>query len=114
MSDLEKLHASPRDVALWRRAQQQVLEQRHRPALETYRDLVHRFPGVAQLWFELGIAAAGELDFALADDAFQRTGRLAPDDATMWILLGQQYQRLRRLERVRECFERAVAANPAS
>jgi Flp pilus assembly protein TadD len=113
-SDLTKLRSLPQQVARWQQAQQELLTSRHASALAGYRNLVHRFPGVAQLWFELGMAAAGELDFALAEQAFDRAEQLAPGDASMLVLLGQQYHRLRRLDLARGCFERAVAAEPAS
>lgn len=113
-SDLIKLQRLPRQVARWQQAQQQLLSSRHAPALASYRDLVQRFPGVAQLWFELGMAAAGELNFAQAEQAFGRAEQLSSADASMLVLLGQQYHRLRRLDLARHCFERAVEAEPNS
>jgi len=113
-SDLAKLQCHPRQVALWQNAQQQLLNSRHAPALAGYRNLVQRFPAVAQLWFELGMAAAGELNFELAEQAFGRAEQLAAQDVSMLVLLGQQYHRLRRLVLARSCFERAVAAEPSS
>jgi Flp pilus assembly protein TadD len=113
-TDLIKLQRSPRDSNRWQKAQQQLLSGRQNQALPSYRDLARRFPGVVQLWFELGIAAANDLDFALADEAFRRAEQLAPTDASLLVLLGQQYHRLRRLEKARGCFERAVAADPDS
>jgi tetratricopeptide (TPR) repeat protein len=112
--DLAALQSSPREVARWQQTQQQLMGRQTAPALAGYRDLVRKFDAVAQLWFELGIAAMGELEFDLADDAFRRAMELSTKDVQMLILLAQQYQRLRRLDRVRACFERAVAANPAS
>jgi Flp pilus assembly protein TadD len=112
--ELVKLQNSPREVARWQKAQQQLMGKRFASALAGYRDLVKRFAGVAQLWFELGIAAMGELEFDLADQAFRRTMELSAKDAQMLILLAQQYQRLRRLDQARLCFERAVAADPSS
>jgi Flp pilus assembly protein TadD len=113
-SDLVKLQRSPRDVARWQKAQQHVVAVRHGPALASYGDLVKRFPGVGQLWFELGLAATGELEFNLALDAFSHAERLASKDSSFQVLLGQQFHRLRRLDRARACFERAVQADPAS
>lgn len=113
-SDLARLQCHPRQVALWQNAQQQLLNSRHAPALASYRNLVQRFPAVVQLWFELGIAAAGELNFELAEKAFGRAEELAAHDVSMLVLLGQQYHRLRRLAPARSCFERAVAAEPSS
>jgi tetratricopeptide (TPR) repeat protein len=113
-SDLEKLQQSPRHAVRWQKAQQELLKGRPDAALETYRDLLKRFPGVAGLWFELGLAAAEQLDFDLADRAFQRTSELAPKDVSMLILLGQQYHQLRRLDKARACFERAAAADASS
>src|ERR1041385_4274709 len=112
--DLIKLQRSPRDSNRWQKAQQQLLSGRQNQALPSYRDLARRFPGVVQLWFELGIAAANDLDFALADQAFRRAEQLAPTDVSLLVLLGQQYHRMRRLEKARACFERAVAADPGS
>jgi tetratricopeptide (TPR) repeat protein len=113
-SDLIKLQRSPRDVARWQKAQQEVVGEHHAQALASYRDLVKRFPGVEQLWFEFGLAATGELEFNLAQEAFGRAEQLASKDASFQVLLGQQYHRLRRLDRARTCFERAVQADPAS
>src|SRR5271154_2619737 len=113
-SELNKLQNSPRAVARWQKAQQQLMGKRFASALAGYRDMVKRFSGVAQLWFELGIAAMGELEFDLADQAFHRAMELSATDAQMLILLAQQYQRLRRLDQVRRCFELAVAADPTS
>lgn len=113
-NDLLKLQRTPRELARWQKAQQLVLGNRHAPALANYRDLVRHYPGVAQLWFELGIAALGALELAAAEEAFARAEKLAPNDVSLLVLLGQQYHRLRRVERARACYERAVAANPSS
>ncbi len=113
-SELAKLQSSPREAARWQKAQQQLMGRRYAPALSGYQDLVKRFSGVAQLWFELGLAAMGELEFDLADQAFRRTMELSAADVQLLLLLAQQYQRLRRLDQARRCFELAVAADPAS
>src|SRR6478752_2120106 len=112
--DLIKLQRSPRDANRWQKAQQQLLNGRQNQALPSYRDLARRFPGVVQLWFELGIAAANDLDFTLADQALDRAELLAPNDVSLLVLMGQQYHRLRRPEKARGCFERAVAADSDS
>jgi len=112
--ELQKLQRNPRQVARWQSAQQQLVAGRPAAALSAYHDLVKRFPGVAQLWFELGIAEMGALNFAPAEQAFHQAVALAPRDVPLLVLLGQQYQRLRRLDQARACFERAVAAEPAS
>jgi tetratricopeptide (TPR) repeat protein len=112
--DLAKLQASPHDVASWQHAQHYLLNGRHAPALASYRNLVKQFPGVSQLWAELGLAAAGDLDFALADQASQRAAELASADADLLVSIGQQYHRLRRLDQSCACFQRAVAADPSS
>jgi len=113
-ADLLKLQRTPREAARWQRAQQELMSERRGHALHTYRDLVQRFSGISQLWFELGLAATAELDFALAEQAFGRAGQLAAGDVSMLVLLGQQYHRLRRLDEARACFERAMAADPRS
>src|SRR5678816_2772101 len=114
LAGLQKLQQSPRDFARWQKAQQQLVSGRHAVSLNAYRELVNRFPDVEQLWFELGIAATGDLDFKLAEHAFARAEQLAPADAALLVLIGQQYHRLRRPDRARSCFERAVQASPSS
>src|SRR5215472_13568196 len=104
-SDLVKLQRSPREVARWQKAQQQVVGERYAPALASYRELVQRFPGVEQLWFELGLAAIGELEFKLAQDALSRASQLGATDSTLQVLIGQQFHRLRRPDLSRACFE---------
>jgi len=113
-NDLEKMRQSPRHLVRWQKAQQELLTGQPGAALEIYRDLLKRFPGVAELWFELGLAAVKQLDFDLADQAFQHTSELAPKDVSMLILLGQQYHQLRRLDKARTCFERAAATDASS
>ena len=112
--EIEKLQQSPRDVGRWQKAQSDLLKGRSELALAGYRELLKKFPGTAELWFELGLAAGKQLDFELADQAFQRAAGLAPGDVSLLVLLGQQYHQLRRLDKARACFERAVAADPSS
>jgi tetratricopeptide (TPR) repeat protein len=113
-TEFEKLQQSPRHVARWQKAQRQLLNGQATAAMTAYRGLLEQFPGIAGLWFEFGLGAVKELDFDLADQAFQRAAELSPQDAAMLILLGQQYHQLRRLDRARDCFLRAVAADPKS
>jgi tetratricopeptide (TPR) repeat protein len=109
---LAQLQRSPRDSALWRKAQEQILGGNHGPALPIYKKLTKRYPSVAELWYELGNAAMGDLDFKLANQAYGRAARLAPNNANLLGMLGRQYQGLRQLDDARACFERAVAADP--
>ncbi len=111
---LAHLERAPRDVARWQKAQQKLLGGQHGPALAAYRDLVRRYPAVPELWFELGNAASGELDFAQANDAYRRALELAPQKVSLLCSIGQQYQGLRQLDDARTCYERAVAADPTS
>src|SRR5277367_2739030 len=113
-SDLSRLQHSAREIDRWQSAQQHTLSGRHLHAIAAYQELLRRFPGVAQLLFELAIAAAGELDFTLAADALRSAAKIAKDDVTLLILIGQQFHRLRRLDEARECFQGAVAADPSS
>ena len=113
-NDLAKLQGSPRELARWQKAQQHVVSERYAPALAAYRELVQRFPEVEQLWFELGLAALGELEFSLARDAFSRAAQIGSADSALQVLLGQQFHRLRRPDLARGCFERAVQADPSS
>ena len=114
-NDLAKLQRSSRDVARWQKAQQQVLGERYASAIPAYRDLVQRFPVVEQLWFELGLAALGDIDFALAQDAFTRAERLAPADAfSFQVLLGQQFHRLRKPDLARRALTRGAKMDAGS
>ena len=101
-------------MASWQHAQQYLRNGRHAPALASYRSLVQQFPGVSQLWAEMGIAAAGELEFGLAHQAFQRAVDLAPANAEALVTIGAQYYHLRSMNQAWACFERAVAADPSS
>ena len=108
---LTQLERTPRDVARWQKAQQKLLSGQHGPALAAYRELVRRYPAVPELWFELGNAASGELDFAQANFAYRRTLELAPRKVSLLCMIGQQYQGLRQLDDARGCYERAVAVD---
>lgn len=112
--DLEKLQRSARDVARWQQAQKELLTGRATIAVGIYLDLVRKFPAVATLWFELGLAAAKELDFDHADRAFTHVVELASNDVSLLVLTGQQYHQIRRLDKARSCFQSAVAADSAS
>ena len=113
-SDQAKLQRTPRDLARWHKAQEQLLGGRFGPALAGYRDLLRRYPAIAELWFELGNAASGELDFALANQAYRRARELASRNSSLLSTIGGQYQGLRQLDEARACYEQAVAANPGS
>lgn len=106
------IRPTPRDMARWQKAQEQLLGGQPGPALAGYRQLATRYPGIPQLWFELGNAAAGELDFKQADAAYQRALKLAPQNASLLGMIGNQYLGLRQLDAARACFERAVTAAP--
>jgi tetratricopeptide (TPR) repeat protein len=112
--DLANLEKSPQDLARWQKARQQLLAGRAALALPAYRDLAKRFPAVANLWFELGAAAAADLAFDLARQAFDHVEQTASTDSAMLIALGQQYHRLRQPARARACFERAAQVAPSS
>ena len=111
---LAQLERVPRDVARWQKAQQQLLGGQPGPALAAYRDLARKYPAVPELWFELGNAASGELDFAQANLAYRRALELAPRKVSLLCMIGQQYQGLRQLDDARACYERAVTADPDS
>jgi Flp pilus assembly protein TadD len=108
-----QVQPSPRDIARWRKAQEQLLGGQSGPALVVYRQLAARYPTIPELWFELGNAAAGDLDFNQANRAYQQALNLAPDNAPLLGMIGHQYLGLRQLDEARGCFERAVAADPA-
>jgi Flp pilus assembly protein TadD len=101
-------------MAAWQSAQQHLLAGRAKAALAGYLQLTKQFPNVPQLWAELGLAAAGDLDFAHADQATQRAADMAAADPDLLVSLGQQFHRLRRLDSAAACFANAVKADPAS
>jgi tetratricopeptide (TPR) repeat protein len=107
-----KLQRNPRALGRWQKAREQLLGGRSGPALSSYRDLVRHYPGVAELWLELGNAAIGELDFAQANLAYRRVRELSPGNAPLLSMTGKQYEGLRQLDDARACYEQAVAADP--
>lgn len=113
-TDLARLDRAPRDIERWQKARQQLMGGRAAAVLPVYRDLTQRYPGILNLWFELGTAAAGDLDFALACLAFERAQALASTNPSVLVMIGQQYHRLRQIDRARACFQRAVEADPSS
>jgi tetratricopeptide (TPR) repeat protein len=113
-NDAIKLQSNLRDCGRLQKAREQLLGGRSGAALGGYRELTRRYPGVPELWFELGNAAAGELDFALANQAYRRARELAPRNAALLSAIGGQYQGLRQLDDARACYEQAAAADPDS
>lgn len=112
--DLARIRASKQGMLAWQQAQQSLRANHFSQALTAYNNLVRQFPGVAQLWAELGSAAAGALDFELANQATRRAEELAFADASLLVALSMQYYRLRRLDQASACFQRALAVDPAS
>jgi len=110
-NDLVKLESQPREIARWQKAQQQLMGGRYASALSTYHDLLKRFPRVAQLWFECAMAEGRELDFDQADAALERAAEIGARDVSLLVLIGQEYFRLRRFDRARASFQKAVAAD---
>ena len=113
-NDAIRLQCHPRDLERWQKAQAQLLGGQSGPALANYRELARWYPAVAQVWFELGNAATGELNFALANQAYRRARELEPQNASLLSMLGHQYEGLRQLDDARACYESAVAASPDS
>jgi tetratricopeptide (TPR) repeat protein len=109
---MAQLQQSPREIERWKKAQQNLLGGETASALASYQALARRYPNIAELWFELGNAAAAELDFLLANRAYARARELAPGNASLVGLIGQQYQSLRQLDDARACYERSLEINP--
>jgi tetratricopeptide (TPR) repeat protein len=112
--DLKQLQNSPGDVAFLQKTQEQLAAGRHAAALAGYRNLTTRFPLVAELWFEMGNAASGELNFELATQAYRKATALAERNTSLLLLIGRQYQNLRQSDDAMDCFEQAVASDPTS
>lgn len=110
-TDLAKLERQPREIARWQKAQQHLMGGRYASALTAYTDLLKSYPGIPQLWFECGMAEGRNLNFDKAEAALQRAAELGAKDVPMLVLIGQEYFRLRRFERARDCFQRAVVAD---
>jgi len=113
-NDLARLQKSPAAVASLQNAQQYLRNRRYGPALAAFRKLTEQFPGIPHLWGELGMAAAGELEFEEAEVAFKRATALTNADVDLFLTIGMQYYRMRRLEQASECHLRAVALDPSS
>ena len=109
---MAQLQRTPRDIERWKKAQACLLGGQPGPALAGYRVLSRRYPQIPELWFELGNAASSELDFPLANQAYRRARQLAPQNASLLGMIGQQYQSLRQLDDARTCYERALTINP--
>jgi tetratricopeptide (TPR) repeat protein len=112
--DLQSLQGSTHSIPWWQHARDYLRSGRYNLALASYRKLVQQFPLVPMLRAEMGLAFAGELEFAQADQAFQRALQLAPGQADLLIGIGLQYCQMRRMDQACACFERAVAASPSS
>ena len=52
--DIAKLQRTPRDLARWQKAREQLLGGQSGAALSNYQELTRRYPTVPELWFELG------------------------------------------------------------
>jgi tetratricopeptide (TPR) repeat protein len=111
---MAQLQRNLRDIARWRKAQQHLLEGSHGTAIPIYQDLIRCYPAIAELWFELGNSAAGNLDLPVANKAYRRARELASRNASLLGMIGQQYQSLRQLDEARTCYEAARAADPGS
>ena len=104
----------PDAMSLWQKAQRDFQEGRAGSALARYGSLTKQFSGIPQLWSEMGIAAAADLEFAIADEALQRALELSASDSAMLVTIGNQFYNLRRLDQAISCFEAAVVAEPSS
>ena len=112
--DLNRLTGSAHAMASWQHAQQYLRNGQHAAAVTSYRSLIQQFPNLPILRIQMGMAAAGELDFAKANQAFQRALELAPTDANVVVSAGVQYFQLRNMKEACACFERAVEMAPES
>lgn len=111
---ITQIERNPKDLARWRKAQQQLLSGNHELALITYRSLSEKYPTIAELWFERGNAAAGDLDFEQANRCYQLAREHGAHHASLLGLIGQQYQSLRQLDDARSCYEQSLAVEPHS
>ncbi|HEY1788508.1 MAG TPA: sulfotransferase, partial [Verrucomicrobiae bacterium] len=114
MTDIAKLQRQPREIGRWQKAQQQLMAGQYASARSAYRDLLKLYPGVAQLWFESAMAEGRELNFEEAETALERAAEVGKNEVPLLVLIGQEYFRLRRFDRARASFRRAVAADPDS
>lgn len=114
MTDLAKLQRQPGQITRWQKAQQQLMSGKYAAALSAYHDLLKKYPGVAQLWFEAAMAEGRDLNFAGAEKALEQAASVGANDVALLVLIGQEYFRLRRFDRARTSFQRAVSADPNS
>lgn len=114
VTDLAKLQRQPREIARWQKAQQHLMAGRYASAISTYQDLLRQYPCVAQIRFEFAMAAGRDLNFDEAAAALEHAAMTGTNDVPLLVLIGQEYFRLRRFDRARASFQRAVAADPGS
>lgn len=105
----------PSDATVaWEQARKDLNNGRHAQAFSRYQSLVRQLPCVAQLWTEMGVAAARDLEFVTARQAFQRAVELAPADPSLLLFIAWQLFHLRQLDEAFACLKQAVAVDPAS
>ena len=114
MTETKATTVSGLDLQRWQKAQQDLLKGRPDRALSAYHALAKKYSENENLRFELGLAAAKELDFDQAVEAFQRTAELSAGNVSLRILLGQQFHLLRQMDQARESFEAAAKMDSAS
>ena len=113
-NDFVRLQRQPREIARWQKAQQQLMGGRYASALSAYHDLLKNFPGVAQLWFECGMAEGRSLNFAQAGANLERAAAEGAGDVGLLVLVAQEFFRLRSFDQARTMFQRAADADPNS
>lgn len=112
--DLARLQRSHLGMASWQAARQHVAARRYQPAITSYQNLLKQYPGAAPLWAEMAYAAWSDLDFAMAGESADRCKQLASGNAELLNSLGNLYSQLGRMNEAEDCFQKAVAADPAS
>jgi Flp pilus assembly protein TadD len=85
---------------------------RHREAVEAYREALRLKPDDAMAWNNLGVSYGKSGRWQEAVEAFREALRLKPDDAEAWLRLGFSYSKLGRWQEAVEAFREAVRLKP--
>jgi tetratricopeptide (TPR) repeat protein len=81
-------------------------------ALPIYDKLTRQFPHKSRLWYEYGAAAGAAGQLELVDRAFNKAGELEPKNTQVMLDIGHQYRELRRSNKARSWYEKAMAIDP--
>jgi tetratricopeptide (TPR) repeat protein len=81
-------------------------------AVAAYQRVIPQYQNRAQIWFEYGMAAAGNGQMDLAERLWHKAEELDPSNSEIMLKAGHHYQHLREPDKARLWFEKAAAVGP--